>query len=113
MILRVVLVWNVLFFILYLGDKFLNFSNGTLKYTSQASMPFYVLHQPIIIILGFFIYNLDWAVPVKVMFLVPLTFLFIMFLYHFIIRKVNLLRVLFGLKSVEKNEKRKGIQTPV
>ncbi|AZU62664.1 acyltransferase family protein [Neobacillus mesonae] len=110
MILRVVLVWNVLFFILYLGDKFLNFSNGTLKYTSQASMPFYVLHQPIIIILGFFIYNLDWAVPVKVVFLVPLTFLMIMFLYHFIIRKVNLLRVLFGLKSVKKNEISKGIQ---
>ncbi|WP_449536319.1 acyltransferase family protein [Ferdinandcohnia sp. Marseille-Q9671] len=44
MIIRVSLVWNLLFFILYLGDKYLNFSNKALTYTSEASMPFYILH---------------------------------------------------------------------
>lgn len=104
MILRVILVWNVLFFILYLGDKYLNFINSTLKYTSEASMPFYVLHQPIIIMLGFFIYNLEWAVPVKVVFLVPVAFTIIMILYHFIIRRFNLLRVMFGLRIAKENK---------
>lgn len=104
MILRVILVWNVLFFILYLGDKYLNFINSTLKYTSEASMPFYVLHQPIIIILGFFIYNLEWAVPVKVVFFVPVAFTIIIILYHFIIRRFNLLRVMFGLRIAKENK---------
>lgn len=104
MIIRVILVWNVLFFILYLGDKYLNVNNRALKYTSEASMPFYVLHQPIIIMLGFFIYNLKWAVPVKLVLLVPAAFTIIMILYHFIIRRINWLRVLFGLRMVKENK---------
>ncbi|MDR4886011.1 acyltransferase family protein [Fredinandcohnia sp. QZ13] len=101
-IIRVLLVWNLLFFILFLGDKYLNLSNRALKYTSEASMPFYILHQPIIILIGFFIYNLGWLVPVKLFFLVATAFLIIMCLYHFIIRRVNFLRVLFGLKEMKK-----------
>ncbi|NKE04768.1 acyltransferase family protein [Mesobacillus selenatarsenatis] len=99
MIIRVLLVWNMIFFILYLGDQYLNVSNQALKYTSEASMPFYVLHQPVIIILGFFIYNLDWPVPVKLIILISAAFLVIMGLYELIIRRVNILRVLFGLKT--------------
>ncbi len=101
MALRVILVWNVLFFIFYLADKYLNFSNSTLKYASDASMPFYVLHQPIIILLGFFIYNLDWEIPIKAVFLVVIAFSSIMIVYHVIIRRNNWLRVLFGLKMIK------------
>ncbi|WP_226678323.1 acyltransferase family protein [Mesobacillus jeotgali] len=99
MIIRVLLVWNMIFFIMYLGDKYLNVSNRALKYSSEASMPFYVLHQPVIILLGFFIYNLNWTVPVKLILLISAAFLIIMGLYEFIIRRVNVLRVLFGLKA--------------
>lgn len=99
MMIRVLLVWNMIFFILYLGDKYLNVSNRALKYSSEASMPFYVLHQPIIILLGFFIYNLEWTVPVKLIFLISAAFLIIMGFYELIIRRVNILRVLFGLKA--------------
>jgi glucans biosynthesis protein C len=98
MMIRVLLVWNMIFFILYLGDKYLNVSNRALKYSSEASMPFYVLHQPVIILLGFFIYNLEWTVPVKLILLISAAFLLIMCLHELIIRRVNILRVLFGLK---------------
>ncbi len=99
MLIRVLLVWNMIFFILSLASKYLNVSNRALKYSSEASMPFYVLHQPVIIILGFFIYNLDWTIPVKMIFLVSASFLIIMCSYELIIRRVNVLRVLFGLKA--------------
>lgn len=99
MIIRVLLVWNMIFFMLYLGDKYLNVSNRALNYSSGASMPFYVLHQPVIIIIGFFIYNLEWSVPLKLIFLISAAFLIIMVLYELIIRRVNFLRVLFGLKA--------------
>ncbi len=62
----------------------------------------FILHQLIIILLGFFIYNLGWLVPVKLLYLVLVSFTIIMCLYHFIIRRVNILRVLFGLKEMRK-----------
>ncbi|MDQ0233334.1 surface polysaccharide O-acyltransferase-like enzyme [Metabacillus malikii] len=80
----------------------MNKSNRILKYTSEASMPFYILHQPIIILLGFFIYTLDWVVPLKLFLLVITAFAAIMCLYHYAIRQVNFLRILFGLKQIRK-----------
>lgn len=101
MIVRVLLVWNTLFFMLFLGDKYLDFTNRTLKYASEASMPFYILHQPIIIVIGYFIYSIDWPIPLKIIVLVSLSFALIMCIYHFMIRIVNYLRLLFGLKEVK------------
>lgn len=110
MINRVQLVWNMIFFILYIGDKYLNFSNKALNYSSEASMPFYVLHQPVIILLGFFIYDLGLTVPVKLIFLLSASFLLIMSLYELIIRRVNILRVLFGLKAKHSDDKHPVLQ---
>jgi glucans biosynthesis protein C len=101
MIVRVLLVWNTLFFMLFLGDKYLDFTNRTLKYASEASMPFYILHQPIIIVIGYFIYSMDWPIPLKIIVLVSLSFALIMCIYHFMIRRVNYLRLLFGLKEIK------------
>lgn len=101
MIVRVLLVWNTLFFMLFLGDKYLDFTNRTLKYASEASMPFYILHQPIIIVIGYFIYSIDWPIPLKIIVLVSLSFALIMCIYHFMIRRVNYLRLLFGLKEIK------------
>ncbi|WP_144476117.1 acyltransferase [Cytobacillus oceanisediminis] len=101
MIVRVLLVWNTLFFMLFLGDKYLDFTNRTLKYASEASMPFYILHQPIIIVIGYFIYSIDWPIPLKIIVLVSLSFALIMCIYHFMIRIVNYLRLLFGLKEIK------------
>ncbi|MGR3765794.1 acyltransferase family protein [Rossellomorea sp. NS-SX7] len=102
MMIRVSLVWNMIFFILYLGGKYLSFSNKILNYTSEASMPFYVLHQPIIILLGFIIYNLEWPLHVKLIFLVTIAITIIGCLHHFLIRRFNFLRILFGLKELKR-----------
>lgn len=102
MILRVILVWNTLFFILYLAGKYLNFSNELLKYSNEASMPFYVLHQPIIILLGFFISGLAWPVSLKLFILISVSFIMIMVVYHTIIRRVNFIRTIFGMSKQNK-----------
>ena len=113
MIVRVLLVWNTMFFILYLGDQFLNMSNRALAYASEASMPFYVLHQPIIILIGYLIYNLAWPVPVKLIIVVSSSFAIIMWMYHFMIRRVNILRVLFGLKGNKEMNSEKGMDDTI
>lgn len=103
--LKVLNSWNWILFIFFLGDKYLTAPKKGLKYLSQASMPFYVIHQPIIVGLGFYLYRLSWNTPSKLLFISVVSFVIIMFLYHFVIQRVSILRVLFGLKVNRKKVK--------
>ncbi|MFJ8246947.1 acyltransferase family protein [Peribacillus asahii] len=96
---RTINCWSLLLCIFFLAEKYLSFSNSFLKYTSEASMPFYVLHQPIIVFLSFFIRELSWSIPAKLIFLILTSFILIMACYHFVIRRLNILRFLFGMKG--------------
>ncbi|MDF2790762.1 MAG: hypothetical protein K0S80_3863 [Neobacillus sp.] len=91
--------WSWLLVIFALADKKLSFSNKWLKYGSQASMPFYVLHQSVIVTLGFLIAEVDWSIPVKLVFLLSLAFFIIIGFYHFIISRIPFIRILFGMKG--------------
>ncbi|WP_129725973.1 acyltransferase family protein [Ectobacillus funiculus] len=91
--------WSWLLVIFAVGDRYLSVSNRWLKYGNQASMPFYVLHQPVIVLLGFLIAGVSWSIPLKLIFLIVAAFLIIMVLYEFLIARVSIFRVLFGMKG--------------
>lgn len=99
---KVLNCWNWLLFIFYLGDKYLSKPKKGLKYLIQASMPFYVLHQPIIVGIAFFLYPLSWNTPNKLLFLTLVSLVVIMVIYHFVIQHFSLFRVVFGLKGKSK-----------
>jgi len=103
--------WCLLLCIFYLADKYLSFSNGFLKYASEASMPFYILHQPIILFIGFLIRNLSWSIPIKLILLVPISFILVALCYHFVIRRFKVLRFLFGMKVIKIELKKETEQT--
>ncbi|WP_162595985.1 acyltransferase family protein [Bacillus sp. CGMCC 1.16541] len=90
--------WSLLMIMFYFGNRYLTRSHSTLTYTSDAAMPFYILHQPVIVIIGFFIKDLSWALEVKLAFLIIVCFIIVSLLYHFSIRPFNLVRFVFGLK---------------
>lgn len=96
---RTINCWSLLLCIFYLADKYLSTPNRFLQYGSEASMAFYVLHQPVIVILGFFIRDLSWQTPAKLIFLIVTAFMLIMLFYHFFIQKHRILRFLFGMKG--------------
>lgn len=96
--LRTVNGWSLLLCFFYLANKYLSFSNRFLKYGSEASMPFYVLHQPVIVILGYYIKDLSLSIPLKLLVLSSLSFIVIMLCYHLVIKRFAILRVLFGMK---------------
>ena len=48
-------VWCWIIAILGFGKKYLNSSKPFLKYTNEAVLPFYILHQFIILIIGYYI----------------------------------------------------------
>jgi hypothetical protein len=58
-ILRALNVWCWILALLGLGDRYLNFNNRFLSYANEAVLPFYILHQPLIVVIGFFIVQLD------------------------------------------------------
>ncbi|MBM7702073.1 hypothetical protein JOC83_000899 [Bacillus iocasae] len=91
--------WSSLITIFYLGHRYLRRSNHTLAYTSEAAMPVYILHQPVIVIIGFFIKDLSWSVEWKLTFLFATCFSLVLLLYHVLIRPFNVMRFLFGLKQ--------------
>jgi surface polysaccharide O-acyltransferase-like enzyme len=90
--------WVWVLAILGIGSKHLAFPNRLLKYASAAVLPFYILHQSVIVIFGFFF--IDWSVSVMLKYLVlsTVSFITIMLIYEFLIKRFGPLRFLFGMK---------------
>jgi hypothetical protein len=95
--------WFTILTFLGFGLKYLNFNKPILKYANEAVLPFYILHQTVIVTLGFFV--VQWAIPdlLKFLFILSVSFLIVMVLYEYLVRRLNLLRFLFGMKLLPKS----------
>lgn len=101
--------WAWILSILGFGMKHLNISNRFLGYGNEAVLPFYMLHQPVILIIGYFIIQLPLPVALQYLLIAILSFTVIMVIYEFLVRRVNLLRVLFGMKPLKKERKAEAV----
>ena len=90
--------WCWVLAILGFGMKHLNFNKPILSYANEAVLPFYILHHPVLLSVGYFVVR--WAIPAAVKFVVidAISFAIIMALYEFVVRRVNAIRFLFGIK---------------
>jgi glucans biosynthesis protein C len=84
------------------GMKHLTFSKPYLQSLNEAVLPFYVLHQSILIYVGYFVVQMDISAPAKWAIIAPLSFAIIVGLIA-IIRRVNVLRFLFGMKPLPRS----------
>jgi peptidoglycan/LPS O-acetylase OafA/YrhL len=89
--------WSWLVTILGFGSRYLNFNNRILRYTNEAVLPFYILHQTIIVAIGFYLASWEAGVMIKYLILSTTSFAAIIILYQ-VIERINLLRFLFGMK---------------
>ena len=55
---RGILCWSWLVAICGFASRYLRFSNGFLKYANEAVLPFYILHQMVILSIGFYVIRL-------------------------------------------------------
>jgi glucan biosynthesis protein C len=94
--------WCWLLAILGFGMKHLDFNTSFLKYANEAVLPFYILHYTVIVSLGYFV--VQWSIPdgLKFVLILTVSFLVCMGLYEFLIRRNNLLRILFGMKPKQR-----------
>lgn len=90
--------WFWLMAILGFGGRYLGFTNRMLKYSNEAVLPFYILHQTIIVIIGYTIADWNTGLIVKYAVLSITSFVVIVTLYDMLVRRVHILRFLFGMK---------------
>jgi len=95
-----ILVWFVILASLGFARQHLTFSLPFLEYVNPLVLPFYILHQPMLVCIGFFVvqwqildFSKYWAIALP-------SFILTLGLYEFLVRRSNLLRFLFGMKQV-------------
>jgi surface polysaccharide O-acyltransferase-like enzyme len=70
------------------------------RYASEAVLPFYIIHQTVLIIIGFYVVRWEAGVMVKYLTISIATFITTLVLYD-LIRRTNPTRVLFGMKTMK------------
>jgi glucans biosynthesis protein C len=92
------LIWSYLLAAFGYGMCYLTTNKAFLAYANEAVLPIYILHQPIILTLGFVIIPLQLPILVKYLIITPLALGISLGIFEYAIRRVNLLRYAFGLK---------------
>jgi hypothetical protein len=91
--------WSWLFAILGFGMRFLAFDRPLRRSANEGVLPFFILHQTVLLCIGYFVMTWEihdaakWAIVFISSFIVILT------LYMHFIRKFEFLRFLFGMKT--------------
>ena len=97
-LLRAFNLWCFIIAFLSYGRKYLDVNSSVLKYASEGIIAFYILHQTVIQIVGYFIAGWDMGILPKFIILAVLSFLGIMAIYELVVRRINIIRFLFGMK---------------
>jgi len=94
--------WFLCLTFLGFGMRYLNIKSTRLAYANEAVLPFYILHQTVLLVVGFFV--VQWRMPAVAKWLViaPVSFVLVMGIYELLVRRINALRFLFGMKVLRK-----------
>ena len=97
-ILRAINAWMWILAIIGYAATHLNKPSRTLSYANEAVYPFYILHQTVMIILGYYLKNVEMYFVVKFSIMVIGTFGITWLIYELGIRRYTWIRPLFGMK---------------
>lgn len=90
--------WFWVLAILGYGRRYLGFRNRALDYANEGIYPFYIVHQTVIVTVGFYVVQVPESVLAKFLFTSTLSLLLSVAVYHLFIRPFALPRLLFGMK---------------
>ncbi len=98
MSLRALSEWGWIVAFLGYGRQYLNKPSRLLRYASEIAYPFYILHQTVIVILGYYVLRWDAGILVKYAIISTAALGVTVFLCE-AIKQTNITRFLFGMKS--------------
>jgi len=91
-------VWLALIVVLGYGSRLLSFRHRLLDYANEAAFPIYVIHQTVIVAIGYYVVQREWNVWAKFAVILLGSFALSILLYEGVIRRIPALRWLFGIK---------------
>jgi peptidoglycan/LPS O-acetylase OafA/YrhL len=71
---------------------------AALRYLRESSLPIYILHSPAIVLVGYWVIQLDAGIPEKFALTLAGSLCLALAVYHFAVRRLQPLRVLFGMR---------------
>lgn len=84
---------------LFIGMRFLNRNNRGLRYSLDVMLPFFVLHQPIIIVIAYFVVQWPMGLWPKLLVVLVGSLVATLALCELVVKRVGVLRLLFGIKA--------------
>jgi glucan biosynthesis protein C len=94
--------WCWTAFVLFIGMRYLNHTNKWLQYSQEAILPFFVVHQPVIVVIAYFVVQWNTGIVPKMLAVFVGSFVVSIGLYELIIKRVGILRAMSGMKAVTK-----------
>jgi len=91
--------WCWLFAILGFGMQFLAFDRPILRHANEGVLPFYIMHQTVLLGIGYFVMTWEIHDALKWAIVFTSSFIFIITLYLLLVKKLDLFRFLFGMKT--------------
>ncbi|AXY74191.1 acyltransferase [Paraflavitalea soli] len=88
-----------IFSVFAFGHKYLNHSGKALRYLSEAAYPVYIIHMVFLYLSSLLIFPLNIDVHLKFLLVLAGTVAGCFLCYEFVIRRVGVIRPLFGLKN--------------
>ncbi len=104
--------WFTMLALLGYGRLFLSFSNRFLRYFGEASYPLYILHQTVIVVIGFYVVQWGaWAgLGVKFVIVLVVAFVATVVLYDLLVKRTNVTRFLFGMRPKKRPVEEKRLR---
>jgi glucan biosynthesis protein C len=94
-----VFTWLVVLAFLGYGHRYLSFANPLLRWARNASYPIYILHQTVIVVIGYYVIQRPWAPWTKYWVVLVATLVACVVLYELLVRRFAVLRPAFGMKA--------------
>nr|WP_245584620.1 acyltransferase [Spirochaeta cellobiosiphila] len=82
--------------------KRMNFNNSLLSHLSTGLMPFYLIHLPVVLIIGYFVVEQQLNLYLKFVIIFLSSFIFSILLVETVIKRIKPISFLFGIKPESK-----------
>lgn len=102
-LIALIMGWSIGLTILAYAKKYLNRDNAYRKLLNTAIYPFYLLHQPIIIVVAYFVVQLQFPIFLKALLIIFISLIIIWVVYQYLILPFNAVRLIFGMKKKEQD----------
>jgi len=99
MILRGISIWFCMIGFLGFGRRYLNRKGKFIQYASEAALPVYILHLPVLGMIGFYVIQFDLPLVIEYLAILVLSLIVSVLVYEIAVRRFNFVRFFFGLKK--------------